>query len=128
MNKNSRPTWHSTFNLTELQSECVVALLAADRLGFHGATVEKLASIGIHHTVFGCMRPLVRKGLVASAGFSDERYPRRVWRATDRARRLFGFLRIAPAPEHVETLEGRAAWAREQMAERERRERCKGAA
>jgi hypothetical protein len=80
-----------------------------------------LAGIGIAQNAIGNLASLARMRLVECLGFTHERSPRKIWGPTATAFRRFEIPMTAPPPSHVETVQGRAAWAHEQMAERKRR-------
>lgn len=123
-------SWKSAYDLTERETEIVVALMTAQRTGYDGATGADLLSVGVSRSIVSQIMSLVRRGLVECAGHTDERAPRKVWRATGKAFRRFQITEARPIPVEIETVEGRAELVAERERDRRRRRagRAKGAA
>jgi hypothetical protein len=90
-NPTRAAAWRAAFDLTEAQASAVVALIAARVLGYDGATVEELVSIGASCLGSGArMSDLVRLRMVECVGLTEETRPRKVWGPTAAAFRRFG--------------------------------------
>lgn len=119
--------WRAAFDLTEKQTSLIVALIAAQNLGYDGATSRELESILSRETAHRT-GDLQRMRLIEVLGFSGAR--EKVFRATAVSYRRLG-LPVPELPPILETAPQRAdemqaryvARQRAQRAERDRRQR-----
>lgn len=107
-------SWRAAYDVTETQAHALVALMAAQTLGFGGATTKALRWLGLTPTEAHSVSGLRHVGLVEIAGYVDGTRDT-IYRATERAFRRFSL----PAPRlvPVQTAAGRA----EMIAERNKR-------
>lgn len=123
---NSSPAraaaWRDAYGVTEAQAEVVAALIAAQQLGYDGATAEELAHAGVSRSAAYRTAELERARLIVQVGFTDERHPRKVWAPTETAYRRFGVTPSRPVEAQVETAAGHAELMLERMAERKKRQ------
>lgn len=87
--------FRAAFDLTESQTELLVALVVArvigQPLGCEAATRRHMTYLGFTMNQLGHLAELERLGLIECVGVTDEDRPNKWLMATDRAFRLFGY-------------------------------------
>lgn len=113
--------WRDRVGVTERQAQVVVALIAAQLLGHDGATAEALTEIGVDRAAAYRACDLERSRFIQHIGFTDERYPRKIWAPTPIAYSRFGIAPLRAVQVEIETVEGRAEMMAERLAQRKKR-------
>lgn len=112
--------WRSAYDVTETQAKAVVALMAAQILGYDGATSRAMFSLGLTATEVHSVSQLQHFGLVEIVGYV-EGTKLAVFRATERAFRRFGVTPLRPLPPVIETAAGRAEAIAQRIEQRDKR-------
>ena len=118
----SRSAWRATCGVTKREAELLVALIAAQVLGYEGATTPALLSAKVSRNAIANIMSLARRGLVDFVGFAGGDMPRtKVWAATSAAFALFETPLPKPVPAGIETEAGRDELMLERAGDRRKR-------
>lgn len=113
---SKRSAWRDAYDVTETQAKALVAIMAAQRLGYDGATIKAMLSIGLTKTEARQVSALRHAGLVELAGVAPP--AQSIYMATPRCFHRFGVPLPRQFPGVVET-DGQEAMAAYRQRRRE---------
>jgi hypothetical protein len=125
---SKRSAWRDAYDVTETQAKALVAIMAAQRLGYDGATIKAMMGLGLTTTEAHQVSALRHAGLVELVGFIPPRVA--VYMATPRCFKRFGVPLPRQFPNVVQMVCGWRELAAYRMQRREQsarwREKQKG--
>jgi hypothetical protein len=86
----TRDAWDITYS----QLEILVALLAAENIGLHGATTAELGEIDVGQSDYSHMGQLERGRWIVCIGRNGELGRQKIWAPHPRTRKALGFERL----------------------------------